>query len=202
MGDFGLGLEDRAHQVRKLRVELQHLLELVEDQRGPLLALRTDLAGELEQLLDRVVDSGCAGAAGLEAEAQARVVGVDLDRRLDAKAAEERGRLLERLTDRRDEVVVDGLREGAREALLRRGLHQVAVGDEHALRKRLLGGPEHERGLAVSPGGEHQHVLAVPDVDRELFQLVLAVGKGLVECERAKVNGFVSLYISVLHKDL
>ena len=101
VGDLGLGLEDRAHQVRKLLVELQHLLKLVEDQRGPLLALGADLAGELEELLDRVVDPGCPGTAGLEAEAQARVVGVDLDRRLDAQAAEERGGLLERLTDGR-----------------------------------------------------------------------------------------------------
>ena len=56
VGDLGLRLEDRTHQVRKLRVELQHFLELIEDQRRPLLALGADLAGELEELLDRVVD--------------------------------------------------------------------------------------------------------------------------------------------------
>ena len=54
------------------------------------------------------------------------------------------GPLLERLADGRNQVLVDRLRECAGEPFLRRSLHQVAVGDEHALGERLLRGPKHE----------------------------------------------------------
>ena len=58
------GLEYRAHQVGQSRVEGDDLLELVEQQGDPLLALGCDPAGKLEQALDRVVDvAGRVGSA-------------------------------------------------------------------------------------------------------------------------------------------
>src|SRR5207244_13507514 len=63
-------------------------------------------------------------------EAEAAVVGIDLDRGRDAQAAEEPARALDCLADRRGDVVVDRLRERGGEACLRRRLHQVAVRDE------------------------------------------------------------------------
>ena len=56
MRDLGLLLEHRAHQPRQPRVDVDHLLELVEHERDLALAVGAELAGQLEQALDRGVD--------------------------------------------------------------------------------------------------------------------------------------------------
>ena len=63
MRDVGLLLEDRAHQLREIAVDLDDLLELVEHERDAAPALGGELAGSCEQPLERRVDvarSGCA----------------------------------------------------------------------------------------------------------------------------------------------
>ena len=56
MRDLRLLLEDRAHQPRQPRVDVDHLLELVEHERHLALALGAQLARQLEQPLERGVD--------------------------------------------------------------------------------------------------------------------------------------------------
>ena len=130
---LGLLLEDRPHQVRVGAVERDDLLELVEDEHGAPLALGGDLARKCEQRLDRVVDRRALPAA-VEDKPKAPVDRIDLHRRRDAETAEEPRRLLDRLPGGSLEIAVDRLREGGREALLRRRPHQVAVADEDPLR--------------------------------------------------------------------
>ena len=137
MPDLRLRLEDGPHQVREAPVERDDLLELVEDDHDAPLALGRELAEQLEQALDRVVDVRRPPAC-LEGEAERPVVGVDLHRRPDPQAAEEIGSALDHLPDRRVDVRVDRLRESGCESLLRRRPHQVAVADEHPARARAL----------------------------------------------------------------
>src|SRR5207302_5954416 len=54
--DVGLGLEDGAHEPRELPVDVDDLLKLVEDERHLPPPLRAELAGKLEQALERRVD--------------------------------------------------------------------------------------------------------------------------------------------------
>ena len=56
MRDLGLLLEDRAHQPRQPRVDVDDLLELVEHERDLALAVGAELGRQLEQALDRRVD--------------------------------------------------------------------------------------------------------------------------------------------------
>src|SRR5581483_12184035 len=91
-----LCLEDGAHQVRELLVDREDLLELVEDDHDAALALGRELAEQLEQALDRVVDVAAAPAR-MEGEPQRAVARVDLDRRPDAEPAEELRRPLDRV---------------------------------------------------------------------------------------------------------
>jgi hypothetical protein len=140
---LGLSLEDGAQQVREALVEREDLLELVEDDHDAAPPLRRELAEQLEQPLDRVVDV-LLPPTGLEAEAQAAVGRIDIHDRDDPKPAEEVRRPLERLADGRGDVCVNRLRERGCEALLRRRLHQVAVADERLLLQSLLGGAEHQ----------------------------------------------------------
>src|SRR3954454_15050879 len=65
--DLGLLLEDRPQELRQLRVELDDLLELVEDQDRGALPLGRDLCDELEQPLERRVDV-LGPVTGAEAE--------------------------------------------------------------------------------------------------------------------------------------
>jgi len=185
VADLGLGLEDRAHQVREALVEGEDLLELVEDDHDAALALGRELAELLEELLDRLVEVAFA-AAGAEGEAEGAVARVDLDRRADAEVAEELGGLLERVADGRRDVRVDGLGERGREALLRRGLHEVDVADEELLGERRLGRLQDERRLAVAAGRVDEDVLTIAHVREQLGHLVLAIGEGLVEREVAE----------------
>ena len=104
----------------------------------------------------------------LKAKRSGAVARVDLDRRADAQAAEELGGLLERVADGRRDVRVDGLGERGREALLRRGLHEVDVADEELLGDRRLGRLQDERRLAVAARRIDEDVLAVAHVCEEL----------------------------------
>src|SRR5207244_12172515 len=118
---------------------------------------------------------------GLEAEAEAAVARIDLEGRPDPEAAEEVGRALEAALGRRRDLCVDRLGERRREAFLRRRLHQVAIADERLLPDRILGGPQHERRLAVAAGGVDEDVLTVAHGRRKLAQTPLPVGERLVE---------------------
>ena len=72
--DLRLCLEDGPHQVRVLGIEREDLLELVEDDCDPALALGGELSRQREQVFDRVVDRRAA-AGRLEAETQRAVGG-------------------------------------------------------------------------------------------------------------------------------
>ena len=78
MGDLGLLLEDRAHELGQRRVDVDDLLELVEDQRHAALALGAELAGQRQQVLERRAQV-LGAMAGVEAEGQPARVGVDVD---------------------------------------------------------------------------------------------------------------------------
>ena len=181
--DVGLELEDGAHQLRKLRVDVDDLLELVEDERDLPPALRGELARQLEEPLERCVEILWL-AARIEAEAELARGRVDGHDRGDPQARED-AQPLPRAEERRGEVVVDRLGELLGEALRGRRRHEVDVGDEHVLGDRLLRDAPHERRLAVAPRSEDDDVLAVQDVGQELLDLGLAIGEGLVEGERA-----------------
>ena len=56
-------------------------------------------------------------------------------------------------------------------------------------RAQLLRRPPHQRGLAVAPRREDHDVLPVADVGAQLGDLGLAVREGLVEGERAELEG-------------
>ena len=70
--------------------------------------------------------------------------------------------------------------------------------DEDVLLQRLLNGAQGERGLAVAPRREEQHVLAAAQVGEQRLQLLLAIDEGVVEARFPNVNGF-SLYTIVLY---
>ena len=67
MRHLGLRLEDGAHEPRQVRVDVDDLLELVEDERDLPAALRGELARQLEQALERCVEV-LRLPPGLEAE--------------------------------------------------------------------------------------------------------------------------------------
>ena len=186
--DLRLRLERRSHQVREVRVDPEHLLELVEDDRHPPAAVRRQLARQVEELLDRRVDVG-ARVPGREAEPECAVGRVDGHHRQDPEPAEDLRRALPYPEERARDLLVDRLRELRGELLLGRRAHQVDLSDERPVpAHELLGSPPHERRLAVAPGGEHHHVLAVQDVRLELGELPLAVGERLVEREIAEAE--------------
>ena len=122
---------------------------------------------------------------GLEAETQ-RAVGVDLHRRLHTQVAEERCRALGGLPQLAVDVLMDRSGERGGQALLRRGPHEVAVGDEHLVAGSLLGRAENQGRLPVAPRRVDEDVLPVPHVGDQLPQLVLTIGKSPVERERAE----------------
>ena len=93
--DLGLRLEDGAHQGREVRVELDHLLELVEHDADAPVSLRRELGRKLEELLERRVDVlGCV--AGSEAEPEGSVRRVDRHHGGDPQASEDLRRSLAR----------------------------------------------------------------------------------------------------------
>jgi hypothetical protein len=55
VGHLGLGLEDRAHELGQVAVDVHDLLELVEHQRHAAAALGGQPPGQLEQPLQRGV---------------------------------------------------------------------------------------------------------------------------------------------------
>ena len=188
MRDVGLRLEDRAHQRRQARVEADHLLELVEDERDAAAALGRELRRQLEQPLERRVHV-LARVARREAEPERAGVRLDRQHRADAQSAEDLGGAVAHPVERRRHLLVQRLRELRRELLLRRRPHQVDLGDEHLVpADELLRGPPDERRLAVAARREDDDVLAVADVRLELPQLRLAVGEALVEGEVAEVE--------------
>ena len=185
--DLGLRLEDRAHELREVAVDVDDLLELVEDESDLAAAFGRELAWELEEALEGRLHV-LRLPAGVEGEPD--LAGVRLDRHhgRDPQPCEH-AQTLARAKEDRGEVVVDRLGELLGEPLLRRRGHQVHVGDEHALLDGLLRDPPHERRLAVAPGGEDDDVLAVQDVGEELGDLGLAIRERLVERERAVAEG-------------
>jgi hypothetical protein len=91
--DLGLLLEHRAHQRRQPRVDVGHLLELVEDHDHLALALRGELRRQLEQPLERRVDV-LAAVARRKREARLARRRVDGDGRVDAQRREDAQPLL------------------------------------------------------------------------------------------------------------
>jgi hypothetical protein len=69
VGNLRLRLEDRTHQPRQVRVQVEDLLELVEHERRPPASLRRQLRGKLQKLLERRVDVRLR-VSGREAEAE------------------------------------------------------------------------------------------------------------------------------------
>ena len=94
-----------------------------------------------------------------------------------------------RVPEASGQLLVDRLRQLRRELVLGRRAHQVHLRDEHAVLDELLGHPPHQRGLAVPARREDHHVLAVAGVGYEAVDLVLAIREGLVEGERAELEG-------------
>ncbi len=186
--DVGLRLEDRAHQRRQPRVEPDHLLELVEDERDAAAPFRRELRRQLEQPLQRRVHV-LPRMARREAEAERAGVRLDRQHRADAQTAEDLGSAVAHPVERRRHLLVQRLCELRRELLLRRRPHQVDLRDEHLVpTDELLRGPPDEGRLAVAARREDDDVLAVADVRLELAQLRLAVGEALVEGEVAEVE--------------
>ena len=142
MRHLRLGLEDRAHELRKVAVDVHDLLELVEHERDLPLALRAELARELEEPLERRVDV-LRVPTGVEAEAEPAGRGVDGDDGCDPETREH-PQPLARAEERGGNVLVDRLRQLLGELLLRRCRHEVGVRDEHALCDRLLRGAPDE----------------------------------------------------------
>ena len=163
-----------------------------------MLALGCDPAGKLEQALDRVVDVA-ARSAGAEREAEIAVVRVELDRRAHAQPAEEAGGAIAHLACRRGEIVVDRLCERGCETLLGRSAHEVAGRDEDVLLQRLLNGAEGQRGLAVAPRREQEHVLAAAQVAEQRLQLLLAIDEGVVVGEVSERERVFLIHDCIIH---
>jgi hypothetical protein len=185
--DLGLLLQHRAQELGELRVELDDLLELVEDQQRAALALGGDLGDELEQALERRIDV-LRLVAGGEAEAQRAGVRVDCHRRHDPQPAEDARAEVLRARERSRDVVVDRRRELLGELLLRRRLHEVDLADEHAVADEALLDAVDERRLAEAPRREDHDVLAIAGVREQLRDLVVAVGERLVAGEGAEAE--------------
>ena len=164
-----------------------HLLELVEDEHHAAAAVGRELRRQLEQALERLVQV-LGATRRAERERRRSVERVDRHDRDDAEAGED-PKAVPRPDERRGDVVVDRPREPRGELLLRRGLHQVDLGDQDVLGHQLLRDPPQERGLAVAARGDERDVLAVLEVAAELAHLVLAVGERLVEREVAEREG-------------
>ena len=195
--DLGLGLEHGPHPVRQGLVEPHHLLELVEHEHCPSLSLRPELAGQLQQPVDRVVDVLPTSARG-EGEADVALERVDLDRRLHPQRADERRRSLDQLAGRGGEIVEDRLRERGRKALLRRRSHQVAVRDENLLALGILDRAEGERRLPEPSGRQDDDVLPAPEVGDELRELALPVDERVVESEGAEGEGVGGIHACIM----
>src|SRR5262249_4674453 len=73
--------------------------------------------------------------------------------------------------------------------LLGRSRHQVDLGDEDLVLDDVLDHAPDERRLAVAARREHDDVLAVEDVARELADLVLAIRERLVQGESSVAEG-------------
>ena len=180
--DFRLLLEDRAHELRQVGVDVDDLLELVEDHAHPPVPVGPELAGELEEALERRVDV-VGPLAGLEPERERAVGRVEGDSGRDSEPAEDARRLLAGAVDDGRDVLVDRLRELLGELLLGRRRHQVDLGDEHAVRDQPLADPPDERGLSVAPRGEDHDVLSALSVRHQLGDLACAIGERVVERE-------------------
>ena len=183
VSDLGLPLEDRAHELREMAVDVHDLLELVEDECDLPLTLGCKQAGELEEPLERRVHVLDVPAA-CEAEAERARLGVDRDNRRDPESSEHTQSLL-RAEEPRGDVVVDRLGELLGELLLRRRRHQVDLRDEDTRLPEPLRRAPNERRLAVASRSEDDDVLPVADVGEELVELGLPVGERVVEGERA-----------------
>ena len=186
--DLGLLLEHRAHQLRQRRVDVDDLLELVEDERHPPVALGGELgrAARAAARASRRCPRAGARAPKLKPNEPSSgltvTVGWIRSPRNGASAASRRARSPRRRSRRSSGELLGQL-------LLGRGGHQVDLGDQHSLRAELLDRPPDQRRLAVAAGGEDDDVLAVAGVGDELGDLVLAVRERLVERQRAEAEG-------------
>src|SRR4051794_25153830 len=187
VGDLRLLLEHRPHQVRQQGVDLDHLLELVHNERGPALSAARQLTGEAQEPLQGGVDVRRA-LAGAEAERVRAVLRVDRHRRLDLETAERsEGGLFDALQGRRD-LLEDGAGEGGGQPLLGRRGHQIHLSHQHAVRTHRLDRAPGERRLSQPAPGDDHDVLSVANVARELGALALPVREGLVERKRSEVK--------------
>ena len=108
MATSGCRLEDRAHELREIGIDVDDLLELVEDERDLPPALGRELAGQLKSRSSVTSRScGCRPASKLNPSLPCRI---DRDDRRDPQARED-PQALARAEERRGEVVVDRLRE-------------------------------------------------------------------------------------------
>ncbi len=170
----------------RVAVDLDDLLELVEHEHDPPVALARELPGELEQPLHRR-DDVRGGGVRAEAEAEIAAVGVDRHGRRDPQALEHAQPLLG-AEQGRGEVLVDRLRELVGEPAERRRRHQIDVGDERAAAHELLRRPPDERRLPEAPRREQDDVLPGERVGLQLGELTLPVGERLIERERAEAE--------------
>ena len=54
--DLGLLLKDGAHDLREVRIDVDDLLELVEDERDPPIPLTAEPAGQLKEMFEGRID--------------------------------------------------------------------------------------------------------------------------------------------------
>jgi hypothetical protein len=180
VGDLRLALENRAQELGQGGIDIDDLLELVDDEGDTAAPGAAELGGKLQQPFQGGIDLG--GPLGdAEAEGEAAIVGIDVDRRLNLQATKRRKRLLSNPLQRRGDLLVDRPRQGRGEALLGRGGHQVDLGDQHPLPRQGIGGAPDQGGLAAAARGEDDDVLAVADVTGQLGKLAFSIGEGIVE---------------------
>ena len=184
MRDLGLELEDGAHQLRELGVDVDDLLELVEDERDLSPALCGELAGKLEEPLERRVEILWL-AARVEAEAElaarsGRRSRSGVIRRPEKTRSRSRAR---KSVEARSSWIVSASFSARRSVV--GVVMRLTWATSTSCGDRLLRHAPHERRLAVAPRGEDDDVLAVQDVGQELLDLGFAIGEGLVEGERA-----------------
>ena len=184
VGDLRLLLKDRAHQLDEPRVDVHHLLELVEHQHDATAAVGRDTAKCGEQLFERGIEV-LRGCASIEAEGDGAVIGIDGDSWCQAQVREDLQTLLG-VPQASCQLLVDRLRELRRELVLGRRAHQVHLRDEHVVLDELLGHPPNQRGLAIPARCEDHDVLPVAGVGYEAGHLGLAIRERVVKGEGAE----------------
>jgi hypothetical protein len=204
VGNPGLMLKDGSHCGRQFRVEIDDGLIFVKDERDANVSLASNLAGKLEQPLDRRLDVGFGRARG-ELDAH-RAFRANRELWPQWKTGKELGHSGPSPRQGRNQAGIDGVSEDGGQAIECGGAQKVDIGVKDRIAWQPVKCFQDERGFSVPARRDYHDVLAATNVQIQLGHFTSAAGEigpahDLAEPERILHVGLISSTV-VLYKSV